>query len=852
LFIDDIAERKKEEEKQAKQRKDVDDTNETELGSQKKLKLRYKQKKVKFSKVVKVHPVRGFKNEHCIQLKNGFTDYFEIKGLNLESLQDTEKVSAILAYSFFLRKYHEDFKLIFMSFPANTRKQIELVTKKIKTTNDPLLYDAQVERRNELTTIQKSLLHQEFYVQIFGKTEKKLDENRRLLLSCSRKEFDIIELPAVKKLQILYKLGNLNSDYMEFDDENRDWQSGFNKDGYDEEVLGYIQPQGGFGFSERCMRKGDGFEACLHMIGYPRKPLPFWANGIFNRNDLVTIVDVHNISKESLLPDLDKSVEEQEARFDEATKSSQREKARSELQSLLDLIRDVIRDDECGKEFHTRMYLYAPALDDLEKKVISLQKELTPLTFNSRIFLSEAKYEWLALFTSYSEQKMLMRRTGQEIKALSLAGGYPFDFSQLIDPRGLYMGYTDSKGVVVLDMTHKDAQRLSYNYSLFGTMGSGKSSTLKKIADFTNSMGNNCFIFAVSAEFNRFCRQRGGTTMNMSGSDGTVNPWQPFATVVDDDTNEIDEYGSFMAWKDALKTNYLFLAGEVGETKEDIEFISLAGKFYDSLGFDMSQITQYPNDAYPTYSDFLHWLVENFYTPEGEFKEEVNSFQAKRIDRIRLAVENIVSTYSRLFDQKTSLPNLDTIKFGVFNLESLLKQRKNVFNAQLFSVFNMVWDHAIKVGHLQKKAYDLGEIDLSDVVYTNIIWDEFHNTVKSGNLIVLEALDRLEREGRKYFCQVGLASQNFDDVLPQNVTGEIEKILTAIFGNTTYKFIMKQTPEATDRIARAFKSQLSNAELDLIPRLPVGKTILNIAGYGNIHFWVELTNSEKAIFDGGA
>ncbi|WP_332237965.1 VirB4 family type IV secretion system protein [Sporolactobacillus sp. KGMB 08714] len=814
-----------------------------------------KEKKVRRSDVRKVsslHPFRAVLRPDCLKQKKRLTDYYEIGGLNLDSLQEADKVSAIIEFSFFLRKYHPDLKLIFMNFPANTQQQIEFISKKIRVTNNTDYYPFQEERRRELSVIQKTLTHQEFYVQIFAEDEKELHENRKLLLSCSRQHFKIRDISLEKKLQILYKLDNLNSDYIQFgeDVEHKDWAAGINKDGYDEELLGYIQPQGGIAFSERYMHKGDGYETCLHIYGYPRRPGPFWANGVFNRKGVVTVVDIHTIDKNRLLPALDRSVTEQEARYDEATKQSQKSEALSELESLNQLIADIISDDESAKEINTRMYLSAPTLEELEERVKALQQDLKPLGFNAQIFLAEAKAEWLALFTDYSEQKALMHRMGQEIKSLSLAGSFPFDFTQLLDPRGLYMGFTPTEGVVVLDMTHKDTQRLSYNYSGFGTMGSGKSTLLKILSEHTVILGNNNFVFAVSAEFDRLCQRLGGSSMNMNGSDGTVNPWQVFATVLDEASNEIDEHGSFMAFVDALKINYRFLSGE-RDAKEEKEFIKLSTAFYNSLPLEMDKITQYPADAYPTYSDFRKWLQETYYE-NGHLRKDVDTYEAKRIDGIMLTVTNIVETYPRIFDRKTSLPPLDSMKFGVFNLESLLKQDKNVFNAQLFSVFNMVWDHAIKVGHMQKKLYDLGQIDLSDVVYTNIIWDEFHNTVKSGNVNVMEAIDRLAREGRKYFCQIGLFSQNFDDVLPQNVNGDMEKILTAIFGNTTYKFIMKQTPEATERIRRAFRSQLSERELDMIPGLSTGDTILNISGYGNIHFHIELPAAEQAIFDGGA
>ena len=83
--------------------------------------------------------------------------------------------------------------------------------------------------------------------------------------------------------------------------------------------------------------------------------------------------------------------------------------------------------------------------------------------------------------TYREQQKSREAVEGQSYTSNSLAGGYPFHFSQLEDPRGGYYGYTPTGGNFVWDMFYKTKIRSYYNSLVVGTMGSGKSTLLKSL-----------------------------------------------------------------------------------------------------------------------------------------------------------------------------------------------------------------------------------------------------------------------------------------------------------------------------------------------------------------------------------
>ena len=109
---------------------------------------------------------------------------------------------------------------------------------------------------------------------------------------------------------------------------------------------------------------------------------------------------------------------------------------------------------------------------------------------------------------------------------------------------------------------------------------------------------------------------------------------------------------------------------------------------------------------------------------------------------------------------------------------------------------------------------------------------------------------RYEREARKYFAGIALASQSIRDFMPE--AGEnIDKIKT-LFELSQYKFMFKQDSSVKELLKNHFSFSLTLNQIDKIPFLEQGETILSISGDKSIEFKVWLSKDyEETLFAGG-
>lgn len=158
--------------------------------------------------------------------------------------------------------------------------------------------------------------------------------------------------------------------------------------------------------------------------------------------------------------------------------------------------------------------------------------------------MNETKQDYCSIFESYTEQqKEKFAVPGSILSSASLAAGNPFHFSSLEDPNGSFYGTTPTMGQVLWDIFRKTKTRLHYNIAVFGTMGAGKSTILKKIAKDRVVRGDYVRTFDVSGENAMMCKELGGTIIKMDGTNdialnpfyhmqGRIVPWRISSTIV--------------------------------------------------------------------------------------------------------------------------------------------------------------------------------------------------------------------------------------------------------------------------------------------------------------------------------
>ncbi|MDK3224166.1 ATP-binding protein, partial [Clostridium perfringens] len=174
-------------------------------------------------------------------------------------------------------------------------------------------------------------------------------------------------------------------------------------------------------------------------------------------------------------------------------------------------------------------------------------------------------------------------------------------YVELNDPTGMFMGTSITGGNVIFDLFIKNEQRKSYNALAIGVMGSGKSTLLKKLSNNNAIVNNTLRILDITGEFKDLVNELEGKIVALDGSNGMINPLQIFATMINENTNEVQVEQSYMQHMSKVSMIYNFLSPEA--TQEEIrEFERLLHDFYIIYGIEREKATSYKAEEYPTLS----------------------------------------------------------------------------------------------------------------------------------------------------------------------------------------------------------------------------------------------------------
>ncbi|HBF5474939.1 TPA: ATP-binding protein [Clostridioides difficile] len=633
----------------------------------------------------------------------------------------------------------------------------------------------------------------------------------------------------------------------------------FKKDNLNPFFLNDIQPQGGISFKDRVIVKGDGYETCIYVYFYPGQVNEFWLNSLTSLSSLdnaIITIDVGTEDKQKALESINKSLIEQESRYYEDKDKISQIKAKNTYGALHTLADNVTNQGEAIKLIQVRFYISDKEKDSLENKVKDIMQELEGIGFRGTVCLNELEYDWQSLYYGPIEQKKFKnKRKGKAVPASSLAGGYPFHFTSLNDPTGILLGQTFTGGNVIFDLFTKTDIRKFYNAVLFGTMGVGKSTTLKKLLLNNAIIGNIVRLLDITGEFKPVITLLGGRIISLDGTGEIINPLQILSTMIDEETFEVLNKESFMMHmsKMSMMYNYIAINPEVEEVRE---FDKLLSKFYNHFGIEIEKATEYESKEYPIMSDLLKFAKEEMYVDvkKEEIRKNLTVDKQRRLENIILNLESIVRDYGALFDGHSTITDITNEQIISFQLRNLSQYDKRIFRTQIFNILTLLWNNALKIGTKEKKSFDNGLKTLEDIMHYLIIIDEAHTIINSENIMAVDYLITCEREFRKYFGGLLYATQSIRDMVPETIdsTSEVFGKIKTLFELTQYKFIMQQDSNAMASLRKIFEGQLSESEIKSIPNLGMGQCILSINGMSNIKFKVLATEEEKKLFAGGA
>ncbi|WP_275400371.1 trse protein [Enterococcus faecium] len=814
-------------------------------------------------------PYRRIINEDCIALKNEYTDFFRINDSQAREGTLEEKRAAINDFHQFLQSVTSDVKLVFSSFPLDLNPNIEYAKMRFS-----LNKNVHKNIKNEQEATLKILEHFNYremvdfaYLQIFGEDEEDLENNRRMVMSARSTNFNLQKISMEQKVKLIYRFYNplapvrTGRSYIYSDETGRkpEIQKIVDKKGYDPAFLSHIQPISNLKpLDSKTLQSGEGYFRVLNLTTYrPKRNRAFWGENVFKFRNVMTSIDIHSVDASDFIVErkLNTSLGEYQDRVLTAKDRLLRKKAQKEYQALDNTIEKVLDAEESLKQIHVRYVLCEKSLEELDQKEMDIRDTLKKYQFIPSVYLDEQEKQFQSFFISYGKGNELISRKGKDIRSSSFAGSYAFNFSNHVDETAPYTGFPlYGSGLIFLSTQVKDKVRKSYGSVIIGAQGFGKS-TLGKVRMENNVLyNNNQYGFFVSDEAERLTKYLGGMAIN--AIDPKINPCQINPTSVDNKTLETKEKESF---EESLNTMLrVFRMGAGLDVKKDAGTLREAAKLFrngylkymEENSWSMESVTKYDPEQYMRYQDFLD-IVQN------ERKNEIEEFRKKDLYELGENLEKVISLQGGMFNQFSAF-TLQDKSFVTFNLQDLMKaDDTNVYNAQYYNLYNMVFAESLKTGQHEKYLFDRREKRAEELIFTDITHDEFHNPISKKNLSLIQRCDKDNREGRKIMIGGTYISQELGDLFPEfsntgRLDDEISKSVMNIFKLSPYRFVFRQDASSKSLFQKVFDQQLSEGDLfDIFSQFEEGECLLNIRGVKNIKFKVDLRNSQKAIFDGG-
>lgn len=622
---------------------------------------------------------------------------------------------------------------------------------------------------------------------------------------------------------------------------------------YDHEFLTRIQPAGGIKLNdERYIKTGDGFCTCIQVYSYPSQAYDFWLDEIMNMDDVISMIDIGTAPRLETQKEISSSLTELHVRFMDSKNAIGEIESKQNYDLLHDMLVDIKTNGEVIKLIMCRLYVYARTREEVDKKVAHIIREMEAKDYGLAVYLNETEYQYKALFTSYDTQtKQRNKRVGNPITTYALAGGYPFNYEQLSDEHGMYIGQSETGGNVIFDLFAKTKQRLSYDALIIGKKGSGKSTLLKLLLSNNAIIGNYIRTIDVTGEFSDLAKELGGTIVTLDGKEGIINYLEVFKT-------DEDERTSFSLHLSKLNTFYRFISPNSTEDvrNEFEEYVrklyTIKGLWNEEEGGGTQKITGLPPQMYPTFSELLDLIRADLYTDYRERKVNDNLSPSKqeRLESIELTINNLVQSYGKMFDGYTTLPNLSDQKIIIYNVQNIANMKEEIFNAMLFNVLSLMLDDMINVGLPSKQMFEAGK-PIEDIPKLMLIIDEAHKIISTKNALALDHMLHIVREGRKYFTGLAFASQSLRDYAPENSGTETVDKLKTLFEMLQYKFVMQQDANSQKLMRSVFEGEFTESQLQMIPKFQRGETLLSIGG-STLHVNIEVTDEELELFKGGA
>lgn len=810
-------------------------------------------------------PIRRYDEEAGGFILEGgrYMDILKIIPKDLDNMSEDELKLEMMNLIKTFRTVGIDMKFTSINFPLNADMQKDILAYYGDSAAD-IVRKKWIERQiNELERVESGVQTRNFSLMFFGDNRDNFIKNKEIVQKYTQGGYrsQTEDISKSEKVHILAKLANMNTIedlYRENTEKSEIGEDKKNGELFDKALFSSLQPKGGVTFKNPSyMRFGDGYVRCLHVYELPTYISTYWLISLFALHNCICTFDVSSKNINEVKKNITKSIQEETARGNVAKNYEELYDSKKRSQELQALYDNLSRMGEVIKVCDFRIFIHARTLIELEERTSEISQNLEADSYKVTTLLNEQKTEWQSLFEPFKlthGKNFVMK--GLVLTSEQLAIGLPFNYSELIDRAGVLLGFTDIGGSVIFDPFTKTKKRKYYNSIISGNMGSGKSTHLKKMFKHQASIGNYVRTFDVSGEFTDLTLEFGGKIIKCNDKEGMLNPLEILNAGDDDSESYAKHISKLQAFFKCINPS---MSDELLQ-----ELANQLKNFYEIYNLTpnaIRKITGLGAENYPIFSNFRLYLIQCISRLVEMDKEAItdvettlNIDKAKHLNALLETVDNLINNYGNIFNGHTTIKDITTEKIVTFDI-SAIKSLGNIFAATMQNLVSLCWDNAVSNGKIMKAKWESEDEDEKvsneDITRFLVIIDEAHEWVNTKMPQILDMIIKYEREARKYFAGIILASQSVSDFAPKANSEHMETI-RKLFEFSQYKFMFQQDSSATAHIKDIFGSNITYSQLEKIPFLETGECVLSISGDRSLIFreWLSPVYEEK-LFAGG-
>lgn len=632
--------------------------------------------------------------------------------------------------------------------------------------------------------------------------------------------------------------------------------------GYDLAFLSQVQPQGNIDFAsnDRYWTSGDGYHTVLHFYEYPSEDLDrFWLSDLMLIPGTRAFLSTYRENNKVLRQEITDSIEEKSTRITGNSKLTANQQELDEIHDLQELNREITKKNISMLGMYVRVFVSASTKEELFHKVEDIKDKTS--NFKSTILSGELDFEYHAPFIPAQYQIDLPnRRRGIPVKTHDLAGGYFFNHTKLEDRRGVYMGWTPTKGAVNFNFLERDDHRTRSFMIISGNPKMGQRSFLLKHTDGLYAKGNFIRNFDADGTFIEQTRKQHGLILDLSGSANRINIFQVFPTATSEDGTEVDKKKSYHLHIEKLKNIFKLLNDDV--SGDDLTtFGMILNEFYIDEGLwarnpnlnpEKLKATELVADEYPILSDFVHYVED--YETTLQHKKHADKIELKSVNRILSTFKVLETAHGGIFEGTTEFQDISAEQVVTFDFSGL-REIPSLLNAQIFSVLSLVSadvvNHGKRCKQILKTSPEKSEMDMPHYIVNISEAQTLINPMYERSVKLLA--DIIDSMGEN-FAGVVLSVNSLRGILFESGGNTYKDpyvmAVQRIFGLMQYRVFAQTDDTSVPLLANALSGSMNQSELEALPRLSKGQLFMNVAGVGNIVFNQQLLAPEIKRYGG--